>query len=152
MDLFESPPVLITFDTSFEQKVGPLYFPNGPTLEFEVVGDRTICIGLQNIYLEVKCKILLSDSNRLRFTTGDAAAVEIPILVNNTLHSLFSDCSVSANSIKISSSNGNYAQKAFEAEFSHKREARDTWLKCQEYSYEKSPDTFTDVVLTERQN
>ena len=30
LDLFEGPPVLITFDTSFEQKVGPLYSPNGP--------------------------------------------------------------------------------------------------------------------------
>ena len=28
LDLSERPPVLITFDTSFEQKVGPLYSPN----------------------------------------------------------------------------------------------------------------------------
>ena len=153
MDLFERPPVLITFDTSFEQKIGPLYSPNGPTLEFEVVGDRTNFIDLQNIYLEVKCKILQSDSNRLRFPTGDAAASDLPIFVNNTLHSLFSDCSVSANGIKIFSSIGNYAQKAFiETEFSHNREAKDTWLKCQGYFYEKSPNTFTDVVFTERQN
>ena len=153
LDLFERPPVLITFDTSFEQKVVPLYSPNGPTLEFEVVGDRTNFIDLQNIYLEVNCKILQSDSNRLCFTTGDAAASDLPIFVNNTLHSLFSDCSVSANGIQISSSNGNYAQKAFiETEFSHNGEAKDTWLKCQGYSYEKSPDTFTDVVFTERQN
>ena len=99
----------------------------------------------------MKCKILQSDSNRLRFTTGDEAASELPILVNNTLHSLFSDISVAANGIKISSSNGNYAQKAFiETEFSHHREAKDTWLKCQGYSYEKSPDTFTDVVFTDK--
>ena len=98
----------------------------------------------------MNCKILQSDSNRLRFTTGDAAASDLPIFVNNTLHSLFSDCSVSANGIKNSSSNGNYAQKAFiETEFSHNREAKDT---CQGYSYEKLPDTFTDVVFTERQN
>ena len=112
-DLFERPPILITFDTSFEQKLGPLYSPNGPTLEFEVVGHRTNFIDLQNIYLEVKCKILQSDSNRLRFTTGEAAASDLPIFVNNTLHSLFSDRSVSANGIKISSSNENYRQKAF---------------------------------------
>ena len=152
LDLFERPPVLIKLDTSFEQKVGPLYSPNGPTLEFEIV-DKTNFIDSQNIYLEVKCKILQSDSNKLRFTTGDVAVSDLPIFVNNTLHSLFSDCSVSANGIKISSSNGNYAQKTFiETEFSHNREAKDTWLKCQRYSYEKSPDTFTDVVFTERQN
>ena len=153
LDLFERPPDLITFDTSFEQKVGPHYTPNGATLVFEVVGDRTNFIEFQNIYLEVKCKNLQSDSNTLRFTTADAAASDLPIFVNNTLHSLFSDCSVSANGIKTSSSNGNYAQKAFiETAFSHDREAKNTWLKCQGHSYEKSPNTFTDVVFTERQN
>ena len=35
---------------------------------------------------------------------------------------------------------------------SHNREAKDTWLKRQGYSYGKSPDTFTDVVFTERKN
>ena len=29
LDQFERPPVLITFDTSFELKIGPLYSPNG---------------------------------------------------------------------------------------------------------------------------
>ena len=153
LDLFGRPPVLITFDTSFEQKVGPLYFHNAPTLEVEVVGYRTNFIDLQNIYHEVNCKILQSDSNKLRFTTGDAAASDLPVFVYNALLSLFSDCIVSANSIKFSSSNGNYAQKAFiKTDFSHNREAKDTWLKCQRYSYGKSPDTFTDVVCTERQN
>ena len=40
LDIFERSTVLITFDSSFEQKIGPIYSPNGPTLEFEVVGDR----------------------------------------------------------------------------------------------------------------
>ena len=152
LDLFERPPLLITFDTSFEQKVGPLYAPNGPTLEFEVVGDRTNFIDLQNIYLEVKCKILQSNNNNLRYNAADAALSDSPIFVNNTLHSLFSDCSVTANGIKISSSNGNYAQKAFiETEYSHNKEAKDTWLKCQGYSYEKSPSNFTETVFTERE-
>ena len=40
LDLFEKPPLLVTFDQSFEQKTGPLYSPSGSSLEFEVVGDR----------------------------------------------------------------------------------------------------------------
>ena len=43
-------------------------------------------------------------------------------------------------------------RKLSSRQFSHNREAKDTWLKCQGYSYEKSPNTFTDVVFTERQN
>ena len=57
LDLFEKPPLLVTFDQSFEQKTGPLYSPSGSPLEFEVVGDRNNFIDLQKIYLEVKCRI-----------------------------------------------------------------------------------------------
>ena len=152
LDLFGKPPLLVTFDTSFEQKIGSLYAPNGPTLEFELIGDRKNFIDLQNIYLEVKCKILLTSGNNLRYDAGDATLSDSPCFVNNTLHSLFSDCTVSANGFKISSSNGYYAQKAFiETKFSHNKEAKDTWLKCQGYSYESSPDTFTDAIFTGRQ-
>lgn len=153
LDLFEKPSLLVTFDTSFEQKVGPLYAPNGPTLEFEVVGDRTNFIDLQNIYLEVKCRILQANGNILRYDATDANLTDSPCFVNNTLHSLFSDCTVSANGLKISASNGYYAQKAFlETEFSHNKEAKDTWLRCQGYSYEQSPDTFTGVSFTSRKD
>ena len=152
LDLFEKPSLLVTFDTSFEQKVGPLYAPNGPTLEFERVGDRNNFIDLQNICLEVKCRILQANGNNLRYDTTDASLTDSPCFVNNTLHSLFSDCTVSANGFKISSSNGYHAQKAFlETEFSHNKEAKDTWLKCQGYSYEKSPATFTGATFTTRQ-
>ena len=101
----------------------------------------------------MKCKIFQSDSSTLRFTTGDAAASDLPSFVNNTSHSLFSDCSFFANGIKTSSSSGNYAQNAFiETKFSHNGEAKYTWLKCQGNSYEKSTDTFTDVLFTACQN
>ena len=151
LDIFERPPLLITFNTSFEQKIGPVYAPNGPTLEFEVVGDRTNFIDLQNIYLEVKCRILRPNGDKLAYDAGNAAATDAPFFVNNTLHSLFSECSITANGIKISSANGNYAQKAFiETEFSHNKEAKDTWLKCQGYSYEQQPDDFTKTVFTTR--
>ena len=87
LDLFEKPSLLVTFDTSFEQKVGPLYAPNGPTLEFEVVGDRTNFIDLQNIYLEVKCRILQANGNILRYDATDANLTDSPCFVNNILHS-----------------------------------------------------------------
>ena len=45
--LFEKPPLLVTFDQSFEQKTGPLYSPSKSSLEFEVVGDRNNFIDLQ---------------------------------------------------------------------------------------------------------
>ena len=34
MDIFERSPLLITFNTTFKHKIGPIYALNGPTLEF----------------------------------------------------------------------------------------------------------------------
>ena len=151
LDLYERSPLLNNFDASFEQKIGPLYAPNGPRLEFEVTGDRTNFIDLQNIYLEVKCKILQSNGNDLRYDATSTANSDLPCFVNNSLHSLFADCNIKAEGVQVSSSNGNYARKAFiETEFCHNQEAKNTWLKCQGYSYEKSPNTFTEDVFTRR--
>ena len=124
LDLFEKAPLLVTFDQSFEQKTGPLYSPSGSSLEFEVVGDRNNFIDLQKIYLEIKCRILQTDGKDLRYTTGDANASDLPYCANNILHSLFADCTVSANGIKFSIAIGHYAHKSFiETEFSHGTDA-----------------------------
>ena len=111
--------MLVTFDQSFEQKTGPLYWPSRSSLEFEVVGDRNNFIDWQKIYLEIKCRILQTDGTDLRYTHGDANASDLLYFADNILHSLFADCTVSANGIKISTANGHYAHKSFiETEFS----------------------------------
>ena len=152
LDIFERAPLLITFDSSFGQRIGPLYAPNGPTLEFVVTGDRTNFIDLQNIYLEVKCNIKRGSGNALRYDATSAANTDSPIFVNNALHSLFSDCNIVANEVRISSANGYYAPKAFlETEFSTNKESKDTWLKSQGYNYEEDPCDFTTAAFTSRE-
>ena len=90
--------------------------------------------------MEVKCRIPNADRNDLQYTAGDAPATDASFFVNNVLHSLFVDCTVSANGIKISSANGHYAHKSFiETEFSHGAYAKKTWLSCQGYEYEPNP-------------
>ena len=143
LDLFEKPALLVTFDGSFCQKEGPVYSPNGPMLEFEVAGDRNNFFKLQKIFLEIKCKIVQASEADLKYDAGAAADVtktDAPYFFNNVLHSLFSDCTVSANGPKISNANGNYAHKSFiETEFSHNKDAKATWLACQGYLYEDNP-------------
>ena len=56
LDLFEKPSLLVTLDGSFCQKLGPVYSPIDPMLEFEVAGDRNNYIDLQKIFLEFKRK------------------------------------------------------------------------------------------------
>ena len=138
LDLFEKPALLVTFDGSFCQKVGPVYSPNG----FEVAGDRNNFIDLQKIFLEIKCKIVQGSEADLKYDAGaavDVTKTDAPYFCNNFLHSLFSDCTVYANGLKISNANGNYAHKSFiEIEFSHNKDAKATWLACQGYSYEEN--------------
>ena len=75
LDLFEKPALLVTFDGSFCQKLGPVYSPNGPMLEFEVAGDRNNFIDLQKIFLEIKCKIVQSCDADLTYDNAAAADV-----------------------------------------------------------------------------
>ena len=98
LDLFEKQPLLITFDKALTQKIGPSYSPDGPMLEFEVLGDRNNFIDLQNFLLEIKCKISRNNDGNLR-TGTDATNKNAPFLSNNALHSLFSECTVSANGV-----------------------------------------------------
>ena len=73
-------------------------------------------------------------------TGTDATNTDAPYISNKALHSLFSKCTVSANGVKISNTNGNYAHKAFiETEFSTGKTAKNTWLVCQGYYYEDEP-------------
>ena len=154
LDLFDRTPLLVTFDDSFCQKIGPVYSPNGPMLEFEVTGDRNNFIDLQKIFLEVKCKVVKSDGSNLDYDAADLADADktnSPYLVNNTLHSLFSDCTVSANGLKISNANGHYAHKSFiETEFSHNNDAKKTSLACQGYQFENKPDALPTATENAR--
>ena len=123
-DLFEKQPLLITSNHAFTQKVCPSFSPDDPMLEFEVLGDRHNFIDLQKLLLEIKCKRSRNSDGDLRTGTG-AANTDAPYLSNNTLHHYFSECTVSANGVKISNTNGNYAHKEFnETEFSSGENAR----------------------------
>ena len=70
---------------------------------------------------------------------------------NNVLRSLFSDCRVSANGLKISNAIGNYAHKSFiETKFSHNEDAKATWLACQGYSHEDNPGAISTAEVNRR--
>ena len=87
-------------------------------------------------------------------TGADEPNTDSPYFSNNALHSLFSECTVSANGVKLSKTNRNCAHKAFiETEFSSGRTVKNTWLVCQSYYHEDEPskidgadNTATDVA------
>ena len=152
LDLFERPSLLVAFDGAFEQRIGPVYSPNGPTLEFKVLGDRHNFLDMQHIYLELSCSIHQQNGADLRYSAGTAADSDEPTFINNILHSLFSECDVDANGIKISTANGLYAHKSYlETEMSHGKDAKETWLACQGYNYEPNPSDIASAEIVGRE-
>ena len=126
LDLFEKPPLLVTFEIAFTQKIGPSYSPDGPMLEFEVLGDRNNFIDLQRTRLEIVARIVRSNGNVLRTHATEAANRDTPYFVNNPLSSLFSECTLSLNGEKISTTNANFAHKSFiETEFYDQKHSYD---------------------------
>ena len=125
LDSFEKPPVLVTFQNSFPQKTGPSYSPDGPMLEFELLGDR-------NNFIEIVERIVQNNGNVPRTHATGAAQRDTPYLVNNPHSSSFSECTMSLNGEKISANNANFAHKSFiETEISHCKNAKKAWLACQ---------------------
>ena len=88
---------LITFGNAFDQTIGPVYLPNGPMLKFEITGDRNNFVDLQKIYSKIRCKVTQSNRADLRYENTDPTKSDSPLLVNNSLYSLLSDCTLSAN-------------------------------------------------------
>ena len=125
-------------------------------LELEIYGDRNNFIDLQKIFLEIKCKIVQSSGGGLKHDAGaptEKAKTDALYFCNNVLHSLFSDCTVFANGLKISNANGNYAHKSFiETELSHNKDPKNTWLGCQGYSFEEKPATLSTTEIDKRKN
>ena len=111
-------------------------------LEFEVLGDRNKFIDLQRTRLEIVARIgiVRNNGNLLRTHATETASRDTPSFVNNPLSSLFSECTLSLNGEKISTTNANFAHKSFiGTEFSYGNDAKKTWLACQGYYYEEIP-------------
>ena len=90
--------------------------------------------------MEIRCKVTQSNGADLRYDNNDPTVYDSPFLVNNSLYSLFSDCTLSANGLKISNANCNFAHKSFiGTEFTNNKRAKDSWLKCLGYRFKNNP-------------
>ena len=70
------------FEKAFTQRIGPSYSPDGPMLEFEVLGDRNKFIDLQRTRLEIVLRVVQNNGNVLRTHATDAGLRDTPYLVN----------------------------------------------------------------------
>ena len=66
LESFEKLPFIVTFENAFTRKVGPSYFPEGPMLEFKVLGDINNFIDHQRTRLEIVSRIVGNNGTVLR--------------------------------------------------------------------------------------
>ncbi len=151
LQLFDAPRVLTPFDRGYTEEIFSKTTLNGPTLEFETSGERNVYVDLRNVYLQVKITLLAWDTTDSDFKEIADATAEPGCVVNNILHSMFSNCEVYLQGTQISTANNLYGHKAFiETELSHPSECKNTWLVTQGYQYEKKPGTATDTTIASR--
>ena len=85
-------------------------------------------------------RIIRNNGTTLRTHATGATNRDTPYFVNNPLSSIFSECTMSLNGEKISTTNAIFAHESFfETEFSYGNDAKKTWWSCQGYYYEKNP-------------
>ncbi len=127
LDLFQRQSILINFVNSVVQEHLPISSPNGPTMEFKVTGEQNYFVDMNNIFLHLVVQIKNIDGTDLRHHDTDDTISDRPKFVNNSMQSLFSECDLYANGIKISSANGLYGHKAYvETEMSHNMACKET--------------------------
>ena len=85
LDLFEKPPLLVTFENAFTQKIVPFCSPDSPMLEFEVLGDRNNFIDLQRTCLQIVARGVQNKGKVLQTHATETAQRDTPYLVNNPL-------------------------------------------------------------------
>ena len=84
LEIFEGSPVLIYFGSAVEDKIGPIFSPNGPTFAFEVVCDRNNLLDLQIFWRQItKYHKTIAQIHDM---ATNAAHFDTPVFINNTLH------------------------------------------------------------------
>ena len=151
LDIFERPRLLVNFDGSFEQKIGPMYPRSGPTLEFELKGDRTSFIDFTKHLIGTRVLYCKSRIHQFKLCDWRRKSTRHASFCQH-YSSLFSDCTVTAQGVKVSSAKwalcpqGLYWNWLFTQQGS-----KNTWLECQGYSYESNPSTHTLGAFTKRE-
>lgn len=115
LDLFELPPVQTNVLLTEQISYSPLTsLENTSTLDFIIPGNGDTYRNLSSIYLrlvvELDQKPVAAAATKAE--GSEAALANAPGVVNNLLHSLFTQCTVSLNNVQVSQIN-DYNYKAF---------------------------------------
>lgn len=84
---------------------------NSPVIQFQDVGNSEYYRNLSSTYISLKVKMNRFDDNDKELTTGMTEANTTVSVVNNLLHSMFRQVTLTLNGKQISQNNMNYSYR-----------------------------------------
>ena len=150
-----------------EQEIYPTTSLDENCIEFEFQTDRNYYVDLRQTYLALKLKLVRGRGYETCNTievkkdhkekakaeeeeTSEEEPVPLVALVNNILHSVFSNVEVYINNQQIYNSNGMYAHKSYISNnFKGAISEYKGVLHCEGYDYEDFPDEFMEAPWSE---
>ena len=161
-------PVVDDVLSSHEQEIYPTTPLDENCIEYEFQTDRNYYVDLGQTYLALKLKLVRSrryetyNTKEVKKEQKEEAKAEeeesleeddpVPLvtLVNNILHSIFSNVEVYINNQQIYNSNGLYAHKSYVSNnFKGAISEYKGVLHCEGYDYEEIPDEIMEAPLVE---
>ena len=128
LSLFHLPPTNVTYEKVQWIDYSPSTpLTDGGSIDFIIPSSGAQYIDLKRTLLNVKFKILKKDGTNIDLQDKVAP-------INLTLHSLFKDVQLFMQQRLVTSSQENYAYKAYlETVLDYGKEAKQSWLQCQGY-------------------
>lgn len=143
LNIFDQISILDHIQSSNTVQYHPVNSLNESSVDFVIETDRNVFVDLSETFLLLKIKLKKDDA--------PIEAEDEVTLVNNTMHSMFSNCEVSFNNEQVYSSNSLYAHKAFISnEYSGTRGTKESISAIQGYSYENTPGDLTSKAFKDR--
>ena len=140
LDIFEQPCTQNAFTASYEEICHPVAsLDNNSVIEFVSSGTDESYRDLSTIRLCLTVVMVKSDGSKLQY--NDATTKDYGV-VNNVIHSLFNQCSVSLNDTLITPSSNNYHYKAYlETLLNYGTDAKNTHLMLRGFELDTAKNT-----------
>ena len=143
LDIFEKPCIQTAITSSYEEICYPVAsLDNNSVIEFTSSGTAETYRDLNSVRL-VLCISMVKTEDGKALLYNNAATKDYGV-VNNIIHSLFSQCSVSLNNVLITPSSNNYHYKAYlETLLNYGSDAQNTHLTLRGFALDTEGKTNT---------
>lgn len=145
LDIFSLPPTQTQNEEGIWDTIQPHSNYNYSTIQFDIPGNSTTYINLQETEFLVTARLIKEDDTDIKSTDKIGP-------VNNFLHSLFQQLEIYMNNTCVENTNNTYAYRAYlEDSLNYSKEFKETFLQMQLY-YQDESGKLDNIDLTNNIN